>query len=708
MLGTPRPCGFAQSTRSCFWEDLDALARWWAQPTLRWISTALKMLPMDPSTSQHTPLPEGSDVGGYDITRTLGSGTFGIVYRAEGHVLKDPVAIKEFFPRDIAYRTDDGQVTPRQDHAEDFAWALDRFVSEAKTLRRLAEPQPHPNIIQVQHVIEKNGTSYFVMKWEDGEALDVVLEREPRWDEERLQRILEALLAGLEHVHDADVLHRDIKPSNILIRPDGTPVLIDFGSSRRVSGNQDMSQYVQLTPAFAPPEQQYGQYGKWTDIYSLAATLFFALTGHKPDPVAAVRPKLADELQGRYTDRFLSGIDEALELNYRERPQSVAEWRSALGLESDQSTGVPPRTQHELPSDDSEATIVMRKPGPDQARQTGLPVSGPAVAAPTVVLPALPDPENAGESPPPDTSRPEPTGEEPKSKRIGWLRTHWLSALSLAVAAGILALLIWLWAGLNTEPPPPPVEGPESDESPTEGKSTSPSGQEQPRGHAEVSESPTVVTPSEPAPPPPTAEQQISKVIEGFDCTPLQAEKLTEGGYAIKGYVASQTDLRRLNTELGAIAQVTIDSGGVAVVPRPLCPLLGLVSRYSTPSRLSIVPNHPDGRYITGDDFSVVFRNGDQSSGRLYAFYISSAGEVYAPPEAFDRLLYVGAEVGLDGYKASAPGKDLMLALWCRGVSLPPHLGRLDRIEDLLPTLDEVLEEHASNCDISRRFIEIR
>ena len=100
------------------------------------------MPPMDPSTSQQAPLPDGSDVGGYDITWTLGFGTFGIVYRAEGHVLKDkdPVAIKEFFPRDVADRVATEQVTPKQDHAEEFAWALERFVSEAKTLRELAEP----------------------------------------------------------------------------------------------------------------------------------------------------------------------------------------------------------------------------------------------------------------------------------------------------------------------------------------------------------------------------------------------------------------------------------------------------------------------------------------------------------------------------------------------------------------------------------------
>jgi len=537
------------------------------------------MLPMDPSTAQHAPLANGSDVGGYDITRILGFGTFGIVYRAEGHVLKDPVAIKEFFPRDIADRIDTDQVTPKQDHAEEFAWALDRFVSEAKTLRKLAEPQPHPNIIQVQHVIEKNGTSYFVMKWEEGEALEAVLKRELRWDEERLRRLLDALLEGLEHVHNADVLHRDIKPSNILIRPDGTPVLIDFGSARRVSGDQDLSRYVQLTPAFAPPEQQYGQYGKWTDIYSLAATLFYALTGRKPDPAAAVRPRLADELQGQYTDGFLRGIDEALKLNYRERPQSVAEWRSLLGLGPDRSTTDPHETWHGTPTSDSEATIVMPKPGPDRHRQTE------QADLPTVVLSTPSNLEAASRSLAVDPSCPDLAGGESRSRRVDWLRTHWLSALSLMVVTGIMVLLAWLWVEHNgggvipgRAPPSgqpyqdpgsaPPPQGSESDASAIRDESIPPPGQEFGR-HAEISEPPTVVMPPELAPVPPTPEQQIAGVLDGFDCTPLQVERRAERDYAISGYVAGRADLRKLDTELSAIAHATINASGVSVVPRP-------------------------------------------------------------------------------------------------------------------------------------------
>jgi len=102
------------------------------------------------------------------------------------------------------------------------------------------------------------------------------------------------------------------------------------------------------------------------------------------------------------------------------------------------------------------------------------------------------------------------------------------------------------------------------------------------------------------------------------------------------------------------------------------------------------VPNHPSGHYTTGDDFRVAFRHSD-----------------HAPPKMFNRLLYVGDEAMLTGYEASAPGTDLMLALWCRGVTLPRHLGELDRIEGFLPVLEKALKEQAPNCDTIWRFIEI-
>lgn len=270
-----------------------------------------------------------------------------------------------------------------------------------------------------------------------------------------------------------------------------------------------------------------------------------------------------------------------------------------------------------------------------------------------------PDPETGSESPA-VPHHPIATGpREPRAKRAGWLRTHWLSALSLAVVAGILALLVWLWLGNGPPPPPPP--GP-------------------------------ALTP----------EQRIYAVLKGFDCIPWQVEKFAEDRYAIRGSVTSPDELQRLDAELGKIPATT-HTGDVSIVPRPLCPLLGLADRYATEPRLAIRPNHPDGRYTTGDEFGVVFHNREHSSGRLYAFYINSAGKVYVPGP----LLYVGTEARLEDYKATAPGKDLILALWCRGVMLPQHLGELTHVRDFLPVFEEILNEHAPHCSTSRHFIEI-
>jgi len=147
------------------------------------------------------------------------------------------------------------------------------------------------------------------------------------------------------------------------------------------------------------------------------------LTGRKPDPAAAVHSRLVDELQGWYMEGFLRGIDATLELNHRERPQSVSEWRSTLGLGPDRSTADPHATQQGTPTSDSEATIVMPKPGPDRQEQAD---------SPTVVLPPPPNPEATSRSSAVGSGRPDPAGDESRSKRLEWLRTHWLSALSVS------------------------------------------------------------------------------------------------------------------------------------------------------------------------------------------------------------------------------------------------------------------------------------
>ncbi|HEV7801070.1 MAG TPA: DUF4384 domain-containing protein, partial [Burkholderiales bacterium] len=134
----------------------------------------------------------------------------------------------------------------------------------------------------------------------------------------------------------------DIAPDNVLILPDETPLLLDFGAARRVIGDMTQALTVILKPGYAPIEQ-YAEVpnmkqGPWTDLYALASVVYFAITGSAPVPAVArvmsdpVVP-LSQSAAGRYSDSFLRAIDKALSVRPEDRPQNIAEFRQALGFQ---------------------------------------------------------------------------------------------------------------------------------------------------------------------------------------------------------------------------------------------------------------------------------------------------------------------------------------------------------------------------------------
>jgi len=282
-------------------------------------------------------LPSGTElVNDFRIERVLGAGGFGITYLANEIALARAVTIKEYFPSDFAYRREGQDAAPRShDCAEDYDWGLDRFIEEAQTLAKFN----HPNIVRVYRYFRENNTGYMVLHFEEGQSLKSWLKglnRAPRQKE--LDRIIAPLLDALALIHDADFLHRDIAPDNIIIRKDGTPVLIDFGSARGeiVSHSKTVSALVK--PGYSPYEQYAEtsrQQGPWTDIYALAATLYHAIAGHRPpdSPSRMVKDEIVPARQAAlssYRPRFLRALDKALTLSVEGRPQSVAEWRGEL------------------------------------------------------------------------------------------------------------------------------------------------------------------------------------------------------------------------------------------------------------------------------------------------------------------------------------------------------------------------------------------
>ena len=299
-------------------------------------------------------------VGDYRIERVLGAGGFGITYLADEIALHRAVTIKEYFPADFAARAGGREAAPRSENcAGDYRWGLDRFIEEAQTLAKFS----HPNIVRVYRYFRANNTGYMVLHFEEGQSLKSWLKslgRAPRQKE--LDQIVAPLLEALELIHKSDFLHRDIAPDNIIIRKDGSPVLIDFGSARGeiVAHSKTVSALVK--PGYSPYEQYAEtsrQQGPWSDIYALAATLYHAITGKRPpdSPSRMVKDEIVPAREAAlaaYRPGFLKAIDHALTLPVDGRPQTIAQWRGPLLAPEPAKPGWLTRTLGKSPARDGE------------------------------------------------------------------------------------------------------------------------------------------------------------------------------------------------------------------------------------------------------------------------------------------------------------------------------------------------------------------
>jgi len=285
-------------------------------------------------------LPIDYKLKSYIIKEVLGKGGFGITYLAHDENFNQNVAIKEFFLNGYSTRNDDYSLRTEGEQADEMVkWGLDRFVTEANTIRLFK----HPNIVKIHSIIRENNTAYIVMQYEQGKALSELLKENKNFSEEELSDIVLPLLDGLETMHNQGFIHRDIKPGNIFIRDDNSPVLIDFGSARfTLEDDKTLTQLV--TPGYAPYEQYHGKsdtQGPWTDIYSLGATLYQVITGEKlldsnfraNSSSDEAFNELWDELEkynNKYSIFFLRAIEHALRNDIKDRPQTTAEWKKIL------------------------------------------------------------------------------------------------------------------------------------------------------------------------------------------------------------------------------------------------------------------------------------------------------------------------------------------------------------------------------------------
>ena len=284
-------------------------------------------------------LPVGCQLNEYRIEGVIGSGGFGITYKALDIQLDKAVAIKEYLPSDFAVRTDATTVQPKSTaDQDDYQWGLTRFLDEARTLARFE----HPHLNHVHRFFEGNGTAYLVLDYVEGETLSDWFKREGRLESTRLQQLIIELLSGLDEVHSAGYVHRDIKPSNIMVRANGSSVLLDFGAARQVLGQRSKSLTSILTHGYAPIEQydpKGDDIGPWTDLYALGMVAYRCVSGISETELidAITRARLerkgkqdqdmkpAVEVgKGHYPSSLLKAIDWAIKVEEDERPQNVS------------------------------------------------------------------------------------------------------------------------------------------------------------------------------------------------------------------------------------------------------------------------------------------------------------------------------------------------------------------------------------------------
>lgn len=303
-------------------------------------------LVVDYSSTQRT-LDIGDCIRHFEIREVFPVGGFGVTYRAWDSKLNRQVAIKEFFPSELARRqfaNGDMQVLPISGSDSEFQYRLYQYLEEARVLATFN----CPNIIKVYDFFEASGTAYIVMEYASGSSLKELLTERGVLSQRQCLEIFVPILQGLDVVHKGGYLHRDIKPANIYLRESGDPVLIDFGAARehKIDPKQELQKTMtaMVSLGYAPPEQYSRDskwLGPWSDLYSVGASLYHCVNGNAPEEATERQTHFNedgfDPLRSAvevgndsYSKEFLVLIDELLQLRAKRRPQSVEDVLSKI------------------------------------------------------------------------------------------------------------------------------------------------------------------------------------------------------------------------------------------------------------------------------------------------------------------------------------------------------------------------------------------
>jgi serine/threonine protein kinase len=248
------------------------------------------------------------------IESILGQGGFGITYKARHSDFKFPVVLKT--------------PNPSFKGEQNFFKYVQQFKKEGKILVDICIDEPQ-NIVRASEVLEEDGIPWLIMDYIQGKNLYEVVSQEGKVSEEKAINYIKPIAESLKICHHLGIIHRDIRPRNILIREGSEiPVLLDFGLAVELGIKNTSKPAYRL---FSPWEQTQGEKAPTLDIYALAASLYYLVTGETPTP--SFMRKLEDrelvppkELNSSISEDLNLAILMGMAVEQKDRPQTVDEW----------------------------------------------------------------------------------------------------------------------------------------------------------------------------------------------------------------------------------------------------------------------------------------------------------------------------------------------------------------------------------------------
>ena len=262
----------------------------------------------------------------YKIKKKIHVSDLSIVYLCEDMTCGVECIVKEYYPKGKVLRDMDGKtlVYRMPSFKKVYDEAVDNFINEGVILKKYN----HKNIVKCIDEFKENDTGYIVLEYCEGKTLNEHMKEEKSiFIPNLFKDVIMPILDAVEHVHKKGIIHRDIKPSNIIFHKDRRPVLIDFGSA--VSYKDKKTKKIFFSHGFSPLEfySKDSKQGKFSDVYSVAATIYYYLSGVTPQN--SQERNIKDEIEElrncnyEISRLYSYVIMKNLSLNYKKRFRSI-------------------------------------------------------------------------------------------------------------------------------------------------------------------------------------------------------------------------------------------------------------------------------------------------------------------------------------------------------------------------------------------------